>query len=111
MSNVTIQAKQSSDGKKPEVIYATDNSIHMYGLAKGGVRVAASASYSATDIKGYQLLDKGTGTLTLSFKDGGTDIVVTAAELTAMGAGAYQEKSVHLDSLTTGAGMTVLVYI
>jgi hypothetical protein len=86
-------------------------SREIYDFARGAVRVAAATTYNATDILGYQLLDKGTGTLTLSFKDGGTDIVITAAELTAMGAGAYKERRQHLDSITTGTGMTLMVFI
>jgi hypothetical protein len=90
---------------------ANEFARRVFDLSQGAVRVAAASTYNATDILGYQLLDKGTGTLTLSFKDGGTDIVITAAELTAMGAGAYKERHQHLDSITTGTGMTLMAFI
>jgi len=90
---------------------AFEYSRQIYDFSRGAVRVAAASTYDTTDILGYQLLNKGTGTLTLSFKDGGTDIIITAAELTAMGAGAYEERRQHLDSITTGAGMTLMVFI
>jgi hypothetical protein len=94
-----------------EEIRANEYARRMYDFFRGAVRVAAGATYNATDILGYQLLNIGTGTLTLSFKDGGTDIVITAAELTAMGAGAYEERRQHLDSITAGTGMTLMVFI
>ena len=89
----------------------TDGAAHVYGLATNMVRVS-SGTYNATDILGYRLLVKGTGTLTLSPKSGGTDIVITAAELTAMGVNAFMPMPEHLDSITLGnADMEVLVYI
>jgi len=87
-----------------------DGGANIYGLARSSVRVSA-ATYSATDILGYRLLNKGTGTLTLSPISGVTDIVVSAAELTAMGDAAYNVMPEHLDSITAGTGMEILAYI
>lgn len=89
----------------------TDGGTNIYGLARSSVRVSAGVTYNATEILGYRVLLKGTGTLTLSPVSGVTDIVVTAAELTAAGDLAYAAQSEHLDSLTAGTGMEVLVYI
>ena len=89
----------------------TENAAHVYGLASSAVRVS-SGTYSTTDILGFRVLVKGTGTLTLSPKSGVTDIVITAAELTAMGVNAFTDWPMHLDSITLGnADMEVLVYI
>ena len=82
------------------------------GLPASQVRVPATTTYSSTDILAVRVLLIGTGTLTLSPKSGGADIVITAAELTAMGAGLYNTDWYgRFDSVTAGAGMELLAYI
>jgi len=81
------------------------------GLARSAVRVI-SGTYNATEILGFRVLVPGSGPLTLSPVSGVTDIVITGAELTAMGISVYHDWPMHLDSITLGnADMEVLVYI
>lgn len=85
--------------------------ILVNGLARSAVRVS-SGTYNSTKILGFRILVGGTGTLTLSPISGVTDIVITAAEITAMGINAYQDWPIELDSITLGnSDMEVLVYV
>jgi len=98
----------SGDSEAPLVI---DGAANIYGLARSAVRVV-SGTYNATEILGFRVLVPGSGPLTLSPISGVTDIVITGAELTAMGINVYQDWPMHLDSITLGnADMEVLVYI
>lgn len=89
---------------------SAQGAMHISGLARNAVRVSTGA-YSTTEILGFRILVAGTGTLTLSPVGGADDIVITAAEITAMGVNAFVDFPMHLDSITLGnADMEVLVY-
>lgn len=91
--------------------FTDEGAAHVSGLAFSAVR-HSTGTYNATDIVGFRILVVGTGTLTLSPKSGVTDIVITAAELTAMGINAFSDWPMHLDSITLGnADMEVLLYV
>ena len=77
--------------------------------APGNLERITAATFTGA-CNGCRILTIGTGTLTLSPTSGDTDIVVTAAELTAMGVNAYQDWIARCDSITAGTGMSVLIY-
>jgi len=78
-------------------------------IPRSAVRVS-SGTYNATNTYTTTILVPGTGTLTLSPVSGVTDIVYTAAEVSALGAGYVIE--LECDSITLGnADMEVLVTI
>ena len=89
---------------------ATGGANHVYGLAKNMVRVSATL-YNSTDILGFRILNKGTGSLIITPKGGAGVVTITAAELTAMGDGAYMDLPWHLESLIAGTGMELVAYI
>ena len=109
MNPVTISGTPTDTGDGG--IDVTARAAHVTGLATSAVR-HSTGTYNTTDILGFRILVIGTGTLTLSPKSGATDIVITAAELTAMGINAFNDGPMHLDSITLGnADMEVLLYI
>ena len=106
---VTLMGEDSSGDS--EAIASFGQGVSIYGLARSAVRVS-SGTYNATEILGFRILVAGTGTLTLSPVSGVTDIVITAAEITARDVNAFIDWPMHLDSITLGnADMEVLVYI
>lgn len=92
---------------KEEARQGFSGASSIYGLTRKQVRVS-SGTYIATEIVGWRVLVPGTGTLTLSPIGGSTDIVLTSAEVIAMGYQVFQD---HLLSITLGnADMEILVY-
>ena len=86
-------------------------SVVVDGLANNAVRVSAT-TYNTTVMLGFRVLLKGTGTLTFTPNTvGATPIIVTAAELTAMGVTAFNDWPIACSTITAGAGMELLVYI
>lgn len=75
------------------------------------VRVSAT-TYNAGRILGFRILTKGTGNLVFTPEDSGASaITITAAEITAMAAGAFSDFDIACSSITAGTGMELLVYI
>jgi len=80
------------------------------GLAPTQSRLTAN-TYATTTIYAVEILSVGTGNLTLSPLSGDTDIVVTAAELTAMGISVYNKIFYGpFDSVIAGSGMSLLLH-
>ena len=98
---------------KENILNSTDartgKAANIYALAKNTARLSDAGIYDSTDILGYRILVPGSGSLTLSPKGGVADIVLTTAEVNAMGFNVFPE---HLDSIELGnSDMEVLVYI
>ena len=81
------------------------------GLANNAVRVSAVV-YNENTILGFRIINVGTGDLILTPNTAGaTDITITAAELTLMGANAYVDFPIACSEVSVGAAMELLVYI
>ena len=86
-----------------------NGALPINGLASNFVRHGTATTYNTTDVYGLTILVPGTGTLTLSPKDGGTDVVLTSAEVIALGAG--YTLYTHCDEIAlSNADMEVLIY-
>lgn len=79
VEGIMLVGEEDSSGK-PAGNVVTD------GLAADQSRVVAG-TYNTTTIYAVQILLVGTGTLTLTPLSGAVDVVITSAEITAMGAG------------------------
>lgn len=80
------------------------------GLTQTQKRIDA-VEYSASTVYAVRVLVVGTGDLVLSPYNGDADITITNAELVAMGINAYTlDWYGPFDSVTPGAGMSILVY-
>jgi hypothetical protein len=80
------------------------------GLSPTQSRISA-ATYNSSQVIAVQIISLGSGDLTLSPSNGATDIVLTAAELSAMGASAFLNTWYGpYDSITAGTGMELLAY-
>ncbi len=101
---VPMGATETASGE-PAGLVVTD------GLAPTQLRVSA-AVYNASQTIAVQIIALGSGDLTLSPLSGDDDIVLTAAELTAMGASAFLNTWYGpYDSITAGTGMELLAYV
>jgi hypothetical protein len=89
------------------VMIASGGATRVNGLASNFIRHTTATTYNSTDVLGITILVPGTGTLTLSPVDGGTDVVITSAELIALGAG--YTFYVHCDEITTSVADTDLL--
>ena len=84
----------------------------LYSYARGVVQVGGLSSLLYVgDIYGYQVVNKGSGDITLSFVDG-SSFIILAADLTAMGDAAYIQISEHLSSISVSDSSTkIKVYL
>lgn len=91
----------------------TDGAMSVEGLAKNAIRVnAANSPYTANTIKGFRVLNIGTGALRFTPNTAGAaDIVISNAELVLAGVNAYTDWPAEASSITAGAAVEVLVYI
>ena len=102
---VTLGGAETSSGKAAGLVIVD-------GLAKNAIRVS-SGTYDSTTVLGFRILVKGSGTLTFTpYTSGATPVVITAAELTAMGVNVFQDWPMACSAITLGnADMELLVYI
>ena len=103
--DVDITVADTSNGGEAEL-------ITIDGLAKNVVRVS-SGSYNSTTILGFRILVVGTGTLTFTpIASGAAPVVITSAELIAMGINALQDWPIACSIITLGnSDMELLVYV
>jgi len=115
-NNVWVQDIQMLDSNgSAKTNAAGENAVNAVidGLSSNQIRVnAGNSPYTGSTIKGFRIVNIGTGALRWKPNTtGAADIVITNAELVLMGVNAYTDWPVAASSITAGAAVELVVYI